>query len=98
LLPYVTGGLAVGSLKVSEGEPTSPLLTGSGSVTRVGWTAGAGIEARIDNRWSSKLEYLYVDLGSAGAFTENSPLGGTLSENVTFRTHILRGGLNYRFN
>jgi outer membrane immunogenic protein len=96
LLPYVTGGLAVGSLHSSEGDLQSP-LTGSGSVTRAGWTAGAGIEARIDNRWSTKLEYLYVDLGSGTVFTE--PFGGaTVSENVTFRTHILRGGLNYRFN
>jgi len=73
LLPYVTGGVAVGSLQSSEGDLQSP-LTGSGTVTRVGWTAGAGIEARIDHRWSSKLEYLYVDLGSGQGFTE--PFGG----------------------
>jgi outer membrane immunogenic protein len=96
LLPYVTGGVAVGSLRSSEGDLQSP-LTGSGSVTRAGWTAGAGVEARIDHRWSSKLEYLYVDLGSGTVFNE-SFLGGTLSENVSFRTHILRGGFNYRFN
>lgn len=97
LLPYVTGGLAVGSLKSTEGDQQS-LLSGSGSVTRAGWTAGAGIEARIDNRWSTKLEYLYVDLGSGTVFTEPIGGGATVSENVTFRTHILRGGLNYRFN
>ncbi len=97
LLPYVTGGLAVGSLNVSEGDQVS-LLTGSGTVTRAGWTAGAGIEARIDNRWSAKLEYLYVDLGSGQGFTEPFFGGTTVSENVTFRTHILRSGLNYRFN
>ena len=97
LLPYVTGGLAVGSLDVSEGDQVS-LLSGSGTVTRAGWTAGAGIEARIDNRWSAKLEYLYVDLGSSDGFTEPVVGGTTVSENVTFRTHILRSGLNYRFN
>jgi outer membrane immunogenic protein len=97
LLPYVTGGLAVGSLESSEGDLQS-LLTGSGTVTRVGWTAGAGIEARIDNRWSAKLEYLYVDLGSGQGFTEPYIGGTTVTENVTFRTHILRSGLNYRFN
>ena len=97
LLPYVTGGLAVGSLQSSEGDLQS-LLTGSGSVTRAGWTAGAGIEARIDNRWSTKFEYLYVDLGSGTVFDEPIGGGATVSENVTFRTHIVRGGLNYRFN
>ncbi len=98
LLPYVTGGVAVGSLKSSEGDLQSTFLTGSGTMTRVGWTAGAGIEARIDKGWSSKFEYLYVDLGSGNNFTENSPLGGTLTESVSFKTHILRAGMNYRFN
>jgi outer membrane immunogenic protein len=84
-------------LKSTEGDQQS-LLSGSGSVTRAGWTAGAGIEARIDNRWSTKLEYLYVDLGSGTVFTEPIGGGATVSENVTFRAHILRGGLNYRFN
>ena len=73
LLPYVTGGLAVGSLKVSEGDPQLSILTGSGTITRVGWTAGGGIEAKINDRWSSKLEYLYVDLGRGRAFTETGP-------------------------
>jgi outer membrane immunogenic protein len=89
LLPYVTGGLAVGSLESSE--------SGSGTVTRVGWTAGAGIEAKINNRWSTKLEYLYVDLGSGEGFTDTFG-GNTFSENVTFQTHILRAGVNYLFN
>jgi len=97
LLPYVTGGLAVGSLESSEGSPAVPGLSGSGTVTRVGWTAGAGIEAKIDNRWSTKLEYLYVDLGSGEGFTDTFA-GNTFSENVTFQTHILRAGVNYLFN
>ncbi|MGB7257343.1 MAG: outer membrane protein [Pseudolabrys sp.] len=96
LLPYVTGGLAVGSLESSEGSPPIPLF-GSGTQTRAGWTAGAGIEAKIDDRWTTKIEYLYVDLGNRQGFTER--LGAlTLSENVGFRTHIVRAGLNYRFN
>lgn len=96
-LPYVTGGMAVGSLESSEGHPPIPWY-GSGTVTRVGWTAGAGIEARIDNRWSAKLEYLYVDLGSGEGFTDLMTGGGTVTEDVRFRTHIVRTGLNYRFN
>jgi outer membrane immunogenic protein len=98
LLPYATAGVAVGSLKSSEGAPPVVPLYGSGTVTRVGWTAGAGIEARIDNRWSAKLEYLYVDLGGGQGFTDNLAGGGTIAENVTFTTHILRSGLNYRFD
>ena len=96
LLPYVTAGAAFGSLKSSEGEPPFGLF-GSGTSTRVGWTAGAGVEARLDDRWSAKLEYLYVDLGNREGFVEQ--LGAlSLSESVSFRTHILRSGLNYKFN
>jgi outer membrane immunogenic protein len=96
LLPYVTAGAAFGKLTSSEGAGPFGLF-GSGTSTRFGWAAGAGVEARLDDRWSAKLEYLYVDLGSREGFVEQ--LGGlTLSENVSFRTHILRSGLNYKFN
>jgi outer membrane immunogenic protein len=96
LLPFISGGGAAGWLKSSEGAGTPPF--GSGNVTRVGWTAGGGIEARIDNRWSAKLEYLYVDLGGGKGFTDTYLGGGAVTENVTFHTHIVRGGFNYRFN
>lgn len=62
-LPYVTGGVAIGSLEVSGGDVVSP-LTGAGTLTRACWAAGGGIEAKIADRWTAKLEYLYVDLGS----------------------------------
>ena len=97
LLPYVTGGAAFGNLESTEGSSSS-LLFGSGNSTRFGWTAGAGIEAKIDNKWSAKLEYLYVDLGDREGFSDTFGGVATVSENVSFRTHILRGGLNYQFN
>jgi outer membrane immunogenic protein len=97
LLPYVTAGAAFGKLTSSEGAPPAGLF-GSGTSTRFGWTAGAGVEARLDDRWSAKLEYLYVDLGNREGFVEQLGGGLTLSENVSFRTHILRSGLNYKFN
>jgi outer membrane immunogenic protein len=96
LLPYVTGGVAVGSLQSSEGNGSPP--SGSGTVTRVGWTVGGGIEAKINDRWSAKFEYLYVDLGSGEGFVDTYPGGGQGSENVSFRANIVRGGFNYRFH
>jgi outer membrane immunogenic protein len=97
LLPYVTAGAAFG--KLTSSESATPLLFGSGTSTRVGWTAGAGIEARLDDRWSAKLEYLYVDLGNREGFVDQIvPGGASVSENVSFRSHIVRSGLNYKFN
>ena len=98
LLPYVTAGAAFGKLTSSEGTPGLG-LSGSGTSTRIGWTAGAGIEARLDDRWSAKLEYLYADLGSRQTFTDQALFGAfTVNEIVSFKTHILRSGLNYKFN
>jgi len=90
------GGLAVRSLQSSEGVSTPPF--GFCTVTGAGWTAGGGIEARIDERWSAKLEYLYVDLGSGSGFTDTYPGGAQMSETVGFSAHILRGGFHYRFS
>jgi outer membrane immunogenic protein len=69
---------------------TGPLF--SDSQTRVGWTAGAGLEKKFTQNWSAKLEYLYVDLGTKTYF------GGTVNTvDVSFRDHILRAGINYQF-
>ena len=61
--------------------------------TQVGWTAGLGVEYAFLGAWSAKLEYLYVDLGKT-ACGSASCVGGV---DVTFKTNIVRAGLNYRF-
>jgi len=69
------------------------LGVGSASDTRIGWTAGAGIEYALTNNWSVKTEYLYVDLGkfSCGAAVCGVPT------DVDYRAHIARAGVNYKF-
>ncbi len=89
VLPYVTGGLAVGDIKAS-----TPLLPGA-SQTNVGWTVGGGIEFAAAGNWSVKAEYLYVDLGKFNCGISCNGLFAT--DNVTYSTNIFRGGLNYRF-
>lgn len=60
--------------------------------TRVGWTAGAGLEKKFARNWSAKLEYLYLDLGTKTYF------GGTAGAvDVRFQDHVLRAGINYQF-
>jgi outer membrane immunogenic protein len=66
--------------------------TVSDNQTRVGYTVGAGIEKKFDPHWSAKLEYLYIDLGSATYF------GATADETrVRFHDHVFRAGINYEF-
>jgi opacity protein-like surface antigen len=59
-----------------------------------GWTLGTGLEVANGGGWTAKAEYLFIDLGSASC---GFNCGGLANDNVTFRTSIVRGGLNYRF-
>jgi outer membrane immunogenic protein len=110
-LIYVTGGAALGDVKSSVNavslSSANAVLTGtfaeSVSQTRVGWTAGAGVEHSINSRWTAKLEYLYYDLGSF-SFNVNRVSGNANNVPATWLAngkidgHILRVGLNYRFS
>ncbi|MCA1364772.1 porin family protein [Bradyrhizobium sp. IC3069] len=106
-LLYVTGGLAVGSVKGSWDLTSSNGYTKTGSVseTKVGWTVGAGVEHAFVPNWTVKLEYLYTDLGGVD-YTSTYVPGSTfappgsnyverISQDLTF--HTVRAGLNYKF-
>ena len=72
----------------------SVLGFGSFSETKVGWTVGGGLEYAFTDNWTTKLEYLYVDLGNT---TCNAACSGGDPFDVTFKTSIVRGGVNYKF-
>jgi outer membrane immunogenic protein len=107
---YATGGYAYGSVKTKIaasflGSPASAEI----SNTKGGWTVGGGIETPftflvsvLGNNWTSKTEYLYVDLGtSTGAFVIPGAAGGpaiTATNSTQVHEHIFRTGLNYHFN
>jgi outer membrane immunogenic protein len=86
-LTFLTGGAAFGDIKMT------PPGGASETKTKVGWTLGGGVEYAFAGPWSAKLEYLYVDLGKAtcGAATCG------LDTQVTFKSNIVRIGVNYRF-
>ncbi len=89
LLPYVTGGAAFGNVKASI-----PGFSGAED-TRVGWTAGAGVEYAFTNNLSAKVEYLHVDLGKFDCgLSCGAPVG---PDDVKFQSDIVRAGLNFRF-
>ncbi len=116
LLVYGTGGLAYGGVTSNAGifqalipnSITTPFWGGAGafSDTRVGWTAGGGLEWMFMPNWSAKVEYLYYDLGNVTYAV--SPLatisGGTLftfnavQAQTRFDGNIVRAGVNYHFN
>lgn len=100
VLVYLTAGLAIARVSGKFSYLDTVLgfeFAGTQSRTRVGPTAGGGVEWRIAPRWTMKVEYLYVDLGSfAFDASPNSP-GATFrwGMNVTAREHVARLGLNF---
>jgi outer membrane immunogenic protein len=118
LLVYGTGGLAYGGVNTTVNHATLmvsfPLTSiglapGSASFsdTKVGWTAGGGLEWMFMPNWSAKVEYLYTDLGTSSISTFGvapwiTPTPfiaiGASSSTVATRWHTVRAGVNYHFN
>jgi outer membrane immunogenic protein len=110
---FGTAGLVVGNVKSTTNvsfttSGTSPVYSGashigSNSETRAGLTAGGGVEWAVINNWSVKAEYLFLDLGrhsySSALVTPATALPGyTWTTAQTMREHVVRVGLNYRFD
>lgn len=90
-LLYVTGGWAFADVdySVTATGPMSVSMSESGIKT--GYALGGGLEWALNDRWSVKSEYLYVDLG-------NEAVGGPgFSATTETELHTARVGLNYRF-
>jgi len=100
---YVTAGGAFGrvdtNLALGDGLTAS---SGSFSDTRAGFAAGVGVETALGGRWTTKLEYLYVDLGTTTNTVSLTFPGNPIisTDSMTLRTpivdHIFRVGFNYR--
>jgi outer membrane immunogenic protein len=106
---YATGGLAYSDVTVAgtaTGNFNGTTVTlPSNSTTRVGWTAGAGVEQHFGGNWTWKVEYLYMDFGTVNGGP--IPLTGILvpvrteaglSYSSHFTDNVLRVGVNYHFN
>ena len=97
-LLYATGGVAFVRLKDSFDCCTFPsdFDTTEKSVTKVGWTAGGGIETALAPNWTAKLEYLFIDAGKVNVVqTDDAPDLDTMQYRHQF--HVIKFGLNYRF-
>jgi outer membrane immunogenic protein len=87
---YVTGGGVYGKATLDGSVSTTGPF--SSSSTYWTWTAGGGIETMLWDKWSAKLEYLYVGT------PDNAPIAPGMTV-LSGRTHtdIVRVGLNYHF-
>ncbi|MGH6801633.1 MAG: outer membrane protein, partial [Methylocella sp.] len=94
LLIYGDGGLAYGGVEAATGIGQTNLPFGGfgsfGNISnsRVGWTAGGGLEWLFAPNWSAKVEYLYYDLGRVtyglSPLTLTDAAGGALYSSAPF--------------
>jgi opacity protein-like surface antigen len=113
-LVYVTGGAAMSQITtVGTIFGFSPSVDANGNPTAIsantvfghhagktGWTVGGGVEAHLGGNWTGKVEYLYLDFGTATSTTTNllnsTPLAVLLHSRVI--DQVARAGVNYKFD
>jgi outer membrane immunogenic protein len=95
ILVYGKGGLAFANDRETLTDPFGNAGTTATS-TRIGWTAGAGVEFSLDRNWSVRLEYDYLGFGNQNV---NLPLPvfGTANAGVNLDIQTVTAGINYHF-
>ena len=97
-LAYFTGGWAYGHASFSDTAAAlgaNDVFSGPGSMAN-GWTVGGGLEWAFLDRWSAKIEYLYVDFGSDSRTSITNTRRNFTGISNDLTDNIVRIGLNYR--
>ncbi len=94
LLVYGKGGVAFAH--DNDSLNTIGGAAASASLTRTGWTAGAGLEYAFAPNWSAKIEYDYLGFGSE---TVNLPTAAfpTYSTGASLNIQEVKAGINFKF-
>jgi outer membrane immunogenic protein len=93
---YFTGGAAWVNMEDGFGVG-SVISTGDLAWhTRSGWTFGGGTEVALNERWSAKMESLFINTGTHFHTNTPPPLIG-FNADFKERFVVVRAGLNYKF-
>jgi outer membrane immunogenic protein len=91
VMPYLTGGAVWGHQTLSGYDPSAG---GAFNASNNFWTYtfGAGVEGRIAQGWTAKLEYLWIG-------TPDTALSSPATTSINERSigNVIRVGLNYHF-
>jgi outer membrane immunogenic protein len=90
---YATAGAALAGL---ENNVTAPAGAVSEKHWHWGFAAGGGVEVKITQDWSAKVEYLYVGLQDKAYFSPAPNVAFPSNQNVRADDHIVRVGVNYK--
>jgi outer membrane immunogenic protein len=95
-MPYAKGGVAlVGDKYSAVGTFLGTPYDFEGLESRLGWTAGAGIEWALWDDWSIKLEYDYYGFGQRNVIFIDSISGNFGPENIKQNIQVVTLGLNF---
>ncbi len=84
ILLYATGGLAVARQSITD-------AAGTASGTVLGWTAGAGVDAKLTDNVFGRVEYRYTD------FNSNTLNTGSGAQTVSPQNHRVLVGVGLKF-
>ena len=90
LLVYGKGGVAFAEDK-STFTPVGG-ATATDTTTRVGWTAGAGLEYALTDNWSVRAEYDYLGFGS-----KQLSFATPVTTNADLNVQEVKAGFDYKF-
>jgi outer membrane immunogenic protein len=82
---FGAGGIALAHTEASLGGDDDDHL-------QVGWTAGGGIEAKLGDNWSARVEYLYADFSEERYASDTGAVA-----DIDYDMNIVRGGVAYHF-
>jgi outer membrane immunogenic protein len=98
VLLYVKGGAAVVADKYDHTSTITGLVINSGSETRWGGVAGAGLEYGFLPNWSVALEYDHLFMGTRDVVFTNVNGVATDRDRIKQDVDLFTARLNYRFD
>jgi outer membrane immunogenic protein len=90
VMPYLTGGAVWGQQRLAGFDSQFGSFDNSNNFWT--YTFGGGVEGHINDRWSAKLEYLWIG-------SPDTPLSTPATTSISERSigNLVRVGFNYRF-
>ena len=93
-LLYATGGAALANVENTVGSAAGGQI--SDKQWHWGWTAGGGVEVKLTQDWTAKVEYLYVGLQDKSYFNPALSVAFPSNQRLNLSDHIVRVGVNYK--
>ena len=95
VMPYIAGGVTFAGVNFPYVLPGSPGTTHDNQQTRIGWTAGAGLEYAVLGNLILRGEYRYTDLGEK--FEVKRVGAGIHFADTSVTNHEFRAGVALKF-